>query len=304
MSKAPMVSVCCITYNHERYIRQCLEGILAQKCDFEYEVLIHDDASTDNTAQIISEYSSQFPNEIITILQLENQYSKGIKPLIHFLFPQARGKYIAICEGDDYWTDPLKLQKQFDFMEENPQFTLCTHDFLIHYEHKNILDTIASEKFAYLKSTPLENSHYFEYNISDFAIHLDGLHTATNFIRLETLRKVQGFFSYAVVSGDYLLKILLLKEGKGCFIPDVMSVLRKNAGGITQRKKDLLSNFNAQRHQLEVFADIAPAEAKKYFYRRLWKIYPNYILNRGYNVPLMERLRSIKPFFKALFKSV
>jgi len=117
----PLVSICCITYNHENYIRDAIEGFLMQKTSFPIEIIIHDDASTDNTAQIIKEYEDKYPDLFCNIFQNENQWSKGGGSIYaRFLYPQARGKYIALCEGDDYWTDPLKLQKKVDFMEVNP----------------------------------------------------------------------------------------------------------------------------------------------------------------------------------------
>src|SRR5690625_3999133 len=100
-----IVSISCITYNQSSYIRQCLDGFLMQKCNFKFEVLIHDDASTDNTADIIKEYQAKYPDIIKPIYQAENQYSKGVRGInIRFNFPRAQGKYIALCEGDDYWT--------------------------------------------------------------------------------------------------------------------------------------------------------------------------------------------------------
>ena len=120
-----LVSVCCITYNHEPYIRQCLEGFMMQKTTFPFEVLIHDDASTDGTAGIIKEYEVKYPNIIKPIYQKENQYSKGIKISPTFQYPRAKGKYIALCEGDDYWIDPYKLQKQVDFLETHSEYGLC-----------------------------------------------------------------------------------------------------------------------------------------------------------------------------------
>lgn len=121
------VSILCTAYNHEKYIRQTLESFLMQKTNFKYEVLIHDDASTDNTAVIIKEYEEKYPNIIKSIYQKENQYSKGISIISTYLYPEARGKYIALCEGDDYWTDPLKLQKQFDALEANLGIDMCAH---------------------------------------------------------------------------------------------------------------------------------------------------------------------------------
>lgn len=120
-----LVSIICNTYNHEPYIRQCLEGFVMQKTDFAFEVLIHDDASTDKTAEIIREYEAQYPDIIKPIYQTENQYSKKTGIMKTFQIPRVKGKYIALCEGDDYWIDPLKLQKQVDFMELHPDYGLC-----------------------------------------------------------------------------------------------------------------------------------------------------------------------------------
>lgn len=117
-----LVSICCLAYNHEPFIKQCLDGFIMQKCNFKFEVLIHDDASTDKTAAIIREYETRYPDIIKPIYQDENQYSKGIRPTFNFNFPRCRGKYIAICEGDDYWIDQNKLQKQVDFLEANEDY--------------------------------------------------------------------------------------------------------------------------------------------------------------------------------------
>lgn len=126
MKKELMVSISCITYNHENYISDALEGFLMQKTDFNYEVLIHEDASTDNTAGIIRNYEKKYPNIIKPIFQKENHYSKGVD-VDDLNTKRAKGKYIALCEGDDYWTDPYKLQKQVDYMEAHVQCTLCAH---------------------------------------------------------------------------------------------------------------------------------------------------------------------------------
>lgn len=124
----PLVSICCITYNHEVFIRDAIEGFLIQNTSFPFEIIIHDDASTDNTANIIEEYANKYPDLFVTILQSENQWSKGGGSIYaRFVYPRARGKYIALCEGDDYWTDPLKLQKQVEFLEENTDCSLCFH---------------------------------------------------------------------------------------------------------------------------------------------------------------------------------
>ena len=121
----PLVSISCITYNHAPYIRECLEGFLMQKTNFPFEILIHDDASTDGTADIIREYQAKHPDLIKPILREKNLYSQGVRMMNRFNYERARGKYIALCEGDDFWTDPNKLQVQFDFMETNPDYSMC-----------------------------------------------------------------------------------------------------------------------------------------------------------------------------------
>lgn len=120
-----LVSIKCLTYNQEKYIAQCLEGFVMQKTDFRFEAVVHDDASTDGTASVIREYAEKYPDIIKPIYQTENQYSKKDGSLNRIVCSHLKGKYVAICEGDDYWTDPLKLQKQVDFMEANPDYGLC-----------------------------------------------------------------------------------------------------------------------------------------------------------------------------------
>ncbi|WP_301754986.1 glycosyltransferase [uncultured Muribaculum sp.] len=115
-----------MTYNHASYIKECIDGFLMQKTNFNFEVLIHDDHSTDGTEEIIKEYAKQYPDIIKPLFEKENQYSLG-KPIGSAVWnlPRARGEYIAICEGDDYWTDPYKLQKQVDFLESHPDYGMC-----------------------------------------------------------------------------------------------------------------------------------------------------------------------------------
>ena len=127
-----LVTVLCTAYNHEAYLRTCLEGLVHQETDFGYEILISDDASTDGTAAIIREYEARYPERIRPFYFEENIFSRGINVYDAYFFPAARGKYTAICEGDDYWTDPTKLQRQVDFLEAHPKYTACVHDTLVH----------------------------------------------------------------------------------------------------------------------------------------------------------------------------
>lgn len=121
----PIVTVICCTYNQELYIRQCLEGFIKQKPSFKFEVIVHDDASYDGTTEIIREYEQKYPHIIKPIYQEENQYSRKVDILKTFVYPKVRGKYVATCEGDDYWTDDLKLQKQVDTLDLHPEYSMC-----------------------------------------------------------------------------------------------------------------------------------------------------------------------------------
>lgn len=123
-----MVSITCVTYKHEKYIAKALDSFLMQKTNFKFEILVHDDASPDRTQDIIREYERKYPDIIKPIYQTVNQYSQNIDPEEEFQGPRAKGKYIAICEGDDYWCDPNKLQMQYDYMEAHPECWLCVHD--------------------------------------------------------------------------------------------------------------------------------------------------------------------------------
>lgn len=122
-----LVSIICITYNHEKYIQKCLDGFIAQKTNFKFEVLVHDDASTDGTVKIIQSYQTKYPDVIKLFCEEENQYSKGKYQIDKSLFPHVRGKYVAYCEGDDFWCDQNKLQRQFDILESNLNCTISVH---------------------------------------------------------------------------------------------------------------------------------------------------------------------------------
>lgn len=125
-NNSPLVSICCATYNHEQYIEETIKGFLMQECDFEYEILIHDDASTDKTADIIKKYEEEYPHIIFPIYQVENQFSQG-KKYSDLNYERARGKYIALCEGDDCWIDSRKLAVQIKAFELNPKCGICFH---------------------------------------------------------------------------------------------------------------------------------------------------------------------------------
>lgn len=133
----PIVSICCLSYNHASFVRKALDGFLMQEPPTGVspdepwlEILIHDDASTDGTDAIIREYAAKYPNMIYPLYEEVNQFSRGGKGRMDlYNYERARGKYIATCEADDYWTDAKKLQKQVDFIESHPEYSICFHDY-------------------------------------------------------------------------------------------------------------------------------------------------------------------------------
>ena len=131
------ITVVCITYNHVKHIRQALDGFVMQKTDFPFEVIVHDDASTDGTADIVREYAEKYPHIIKAICQKENVYSKGISIIKEYVLPIMRGELMALCEGDDCWTDENKLQIQYDYMKAHPECAMCAHQTTLYDCEKN-----------------------------------------------------------------------------------------------------------------------------------------------------------------------
>lgn len=153
--KPLMVTIRCTAYNHEPYIRQCLEGFVMQKTDFRFEAIVHDDASTDGTAAIIREYAEKYPDIIKPIYETENQYSKRM--LSKVMNEHMHGKYVAICEGDDYWIDPLKLQKQVDILESNVNIGLCYTSTKVYNQKKKTFQSNISVPYKSFQSLLLHN---------------------------------------------------------------------------------------------------------------------------------------------------
>ncbi len=213
-SKPIVVSISCITYNHEKYIAQCLDGFLMQTADFGIEVLIHDDASTDHTPEILREYQKRYPNIIKPIFQTENQWSRGQRGFtFKYNIPRAKGKYIALCEGDDYWTDPLKLQKQVDFLERHPRVVACG---TLYNSTQNANTLVHTEE------TKL-------YNFYD-VITDNRIGTLTNVFR--NIGKFPDYFDHCNF-GDMSLLLYLTKDGDQiAVLPFVAATYRIHGGGV------------------------------------------------------------------------
>lgn len=229
-----MVSIHCLTYNHEPYIRQCLEGFIMQRTNFRFEAIVHDDASTDGTANIIREYAEKYPNIIKPIYETENQYSKHDGSLRRIMDEACTGKYIAICEGDDYWIDPMKLQIQVDFMESHPDYSMCWHDATI----VSALDGLEKGNHRrYKKDTTCKVEEMIE-NGGEFCP------TASLLFRKKLKEEApQELFKQYV--GDYPLQLYMTIMGKVYYFDHKMSAYRTDIpGSWTETIKDLKSKRN------------------------------------------------------------
>jgi Glycosyltransferases involved in cell wall biogenesis len=213
--KEIMVSICCLTYNQEAYVRQALEGFVGQKTSFSYEILIHDDASTDRTAKIIREYALLYPDRVKPILQTENQYAKGLTNVSGtYNFPRAKGRYIAMCEGDDYWTDPYKLQKQVDFLESHPGCSLVFHSARIQ---------VMGRAFTEQKMRPYKKSR--KVTPEEIINKTSGYPTASLMFRTDMVKDLPEFYVKAPLA-DVPLQLMAAARGWAYYMDRPMCVYR------------------------------------------------------------------------------
>lgn len=268
----PVVSILCIAYNHENYIEEALDSFLIQETNYPFEIIIHDDASTDNTVNKIKAYAKKYPHIIKTILQEENQYSQG-KMIDVFLFEKAKGKYYAICEGDDYWIDAKKLQIQVDLMEQNPE---C--DMSFHASERRLNNDIHGKVFA----NPAKNNKVF--SASEVILGKGYIPTASLVFRKKVVSNLPSFYHDSPV-GDYPLQILGSVNGGILYINRVMSVYRQGIAGswtsrtnnnvsqrekLTQRMIETLDKFDMylnKKYENEI------REVKSYYYYKLSLMY-------------------------------
>ncbi len=228
------VSICCAAYNHEKYIKQTLDGFLMQKTNFEFEVIINDDASPDGTADIIREYAERYPEIIKPIYQTENQLSKGVVISRDILFANSSGEYIAICEGDDYWTDPNKLQKQVDFLDNNPDYIGCVHKYITvdkNSEPTNLLT------FGYYE----ESGRYTLEDLEKGELPSQFASFVFRNIIFDKDKKYPESFVKPKIAGDVKLCLYLLNYGDIYRMDDTMSAYRYVAevGGTSHASRSI-----------------------------------------------------------------
>ncbi len=259
---APLVSVGIITYNHEKYIRQCLEGVMMQKTNFPFEVIIGEDCSTDNTRSIIQEFEAKYPGIIKPIYHEKNV--GGARNAYEFCYAHVKGKYIAMCEGDDYWTDPYKLQKQVDFLEQNPDCVMCFH----HVNRVNQYDEILE------RQKPADKVTY--HNWKDlFRLNIDTLSIVFRNVNIAIPKEI-----IEARCADAFLKGMMASQGNAANLGFVGAHYRKHPAGVYSSKTVLEQFQNSMQTRRLMknsafFNDEQRRIIKKLFFRRkaLYMIY-------------------------------
>ena len=271
-----VVSVICITYNQEQYVNKCLDGLVMQKTNFLFEVIIHDDASTDKTQSIIAEYQKKYPNIIKPIYQRENQYSKGVKIVKSFMLPICKGKYIAFCEGDDFWTDEYKLQKQVDALEKHPECDICLHKV------RAVTADLSEEKHTYppfeLKTGVLPQAEFLKLACEGY-----NFQTTSHFLRTDKYKNYlynKPKFAEDCPIGDVPLLMYFASAGDAYYIDEEMSKYRLVSKGSWNEKHNKSAEFRVRHYrelvkmveEFEEYTDYKYPNCYSDLYRRWYKM--------------------------------
>ncbi|MGL5049074.1 MAG: glycosyltransferase family 2 protein [Fusobacteriaceae bacterium] len=289
MKENILVSIICLAYNHENVIEDALNGFFKQKVNFNYEILVHEDASTDKTADILKKYQQKYPNLIKVIYQQENQYSKG-KSVTANLMSIAEGKYLAFCEGDDFWIDENKLQKQVDFLEKNSDYSATYHNVITGDENKKII----------------KNHREYNFHIDHIVTKNDieqvslGGQTASlvciNFWKNFT-EEHKNLYIQTAGNGDMKLSAVLVHLGKVYSFSEIMSFYRRTYNTDSWNSK----NYNKN---LCYFRFNARMEMKKTI-KRIFKVKYNpnvdkYLYSAYYLMKTTSKLEDRDIFFKII----
>lgn len=280
MSKSPIVSIICYAYNHEMFVRDTLNSFVMQRTKYPFEVIIHDDASSDKTADIIREFENKYPHIFRPIFQSVNQQSIEKGKVTRICYEKAQGKYIALCEGDDYWTDPLKLQKQVDFLEEHADCSLCFHAVEHVYENQ-------PEKNFVQRPANIPTNR--KYGIEDAILGGGGFMATNSMLFKADLAKKLPDWALKAPVGDVPLMLWLAVHGKIGYIDRNMAVYRKSTPGSW-------SNHMSQKWK-----------TKKKHYTRIQEMWSNFneVTDYKYNELITKKKRINRlNFLKGTFKSL
>ena len=293
MELVPLVSIQCLVYNHEPYLRQCLDGFVMQKTNFKFEAIVHDDASTDNSAKIIKEYADRYPDIIKPIFEEENQFSKSEGSLGKIMNAACRGKYIAFCEGDDYWSDPYKLQRQIDILEDSDKISIVYTAFKTIDQYGGNIKRPFYEKC--LKKSKSGNIFYALMK-GNFIL------TLTVCIRSSVINS-QLYTNYCGRKFDYHLFLSAAALGNAFYIPEITGCYRKQNESLMEKDRAFV---NRGIHDIyKYFAErFMSGEIKVPIYDRIFVFCQ--ILKRSISLYLKNYDREFLPrilriFFKPVF---
>lgn len=262
------VIIRCLVYNHEPYLRDCLEGFVIQQTNFPFKAVVHDDASTDNSAAIIREYAEKYPHIIEPIYETENQYSKHDGSLGRIMNAATLGRspYLAYCEGDDYWIDPLKLQKQVDYMDAHPECTMTCSNVEIHTPNGIIADKKQQENWFYSeKSTIIPTNKIIKH----------AGHTCTLMIKSNLYNQYPISCKTCKV-GDYPLQIWAALNGSIYCFKDKTAVYRYESIGSWSANQKIINNKKKAKTDISIINmlnDLNNWSKKKYAQSFEEKIY-------------------------------
>lgn len=279
-----LVAIHCLVYNHEPYLRDCFEGFVMQKTNFRFVAIVHEDCSTDGSAAIIREYEKKYPDIIKPIFETENKWSKHDGSLDHIMndaIAATGAKYIAFCEGDDYWTDPLKLQKQVDFLESHPDYSMCCHGADVLNETLRKVDCACEH---------MTTREYFP----DDAFPTWQIPTASIVYKKKevdayTLKNADSF-----MAGDVVLILKCMHVGRVWGMSEHMSVYRMNQGGATSQSLDMNGQLRLCRHYQALIQNF-PKINTDYCHRYIAMThYTNFRQSKKFIIKIMSLWMAIK----------
>jgi glycosyltransferase involved in cell wall biosynthesis len=285
MQGDPLVSIRCLVYNHEPFLRQCLDGFVMQQTTFPFEAIIHDDASTDGSASIIREYAEKYPDIIKPIYETENQYSKHDGSLNKIMDAAIHPavKYIAVCEGDDYWTDPQKLQLQVDFLESNPDYSFSVHEYKVWDEVKQEYEPHQLEVLKGVKGN-------LALSLEDFATRVFFTKTLTSVYRRSALdnSKYDKYDS----KFDWMLFYALITQGKCYLFNRVMGVYRVQPSSVTASTNLQELYLKTREAMLSIAREEKTEQSKVFVF--------NYLKTFAFSVYYNGQWRMVIKYFKYL----
>lgn len=259
----PLVSVCITTYNHENYIKQALDSVLAQEADFDFEILIGEDDSSDNTRAICIEYAEKYPDKIRLFLNDRknviyiDEIATGRWNFINNI-KHAKGKYVAIIEGDDYWTDKKKLQYQANLLTEKPGCSICFHDAQILFEETNVYCEFSTHLIKSYGHNPLAGGNIIEFGIKEI-FEKWMMPTASIMYRRESLDSLPKWFC-KIFSGDRAMQLLLADKGQVIYLNRKMCVWRRHSQGLS----NYIDGVWLQKNKLNIFHEFNKYKNYKY----------------------------------------